>query len=164
MIMYSRGCSAFLIHRIRIGPPKRRSRNRFAKTPKGFIFVKHKQDFLLNDRTKIFVYDARFDRQFSIYNPTATMENVMSDTINFRGETLKVQKGVPLPRATRSNTRIDGLAELPLDGYTFFPCTEEEVPNVRRSVSAARKRFGRNFQTRVVDGGVGIWGEGCASS
>jgi hypothetical protein len=83
----------------------------------------------------------------------------MTDTITFDGQELEVQMGVELPPRIRSNPNTDELADVPVGGYVFIPCEDEQKARTRvaNRVRAVKKRFGGNYTTRNLEGGVGVW-------
>jgi uncharacterized protein (DUF2249 family) len=81
----------------------------------------------------------------------------MADTINFCGEELEVLTNVPIPPRKRSNVDTDDLANLQNGGYVFLTCDPDEHQKLRNRVSSVGKRHNRKFETRILDGGIGIW-------
>ena len=76
----------------------------------------------------------------------------------------KVEAGIPIPpRSAKLGARKDSkypFARMEVGDSFFIPTTGPKDPAYKRllsSVSQAKRRFGINLQSRVVDGGVRVW-------
>jgi len=72
------------------------------------------------------------------------------------GQEIEVETDLELPPRTRSNPKLDGLADLPVGGGIFYECDAEEAKRTRSRLRVVERRHGGEYDYRVVEEGVMI--------